>query len=68
MKAGEYMDVIVHMPTTPKGLEILARRINEAHLNMVVKDLNKKSFPYEQKVELFEAVCERIDENYRNRH
>ena len=68
MKAGEYMDVIVHMPTTPIGLEILARRINEAHLNMVVKDLNKKSFPYEQKVELFEAVCERIDENYRNRH
>ena len=62
------MDVIVHMPTTPIGLEILARRINEAHLNMVVKDLNKKSFPYEQKVELFEAVCERIDENYRNRH
>ena len=68
MKAGEYMDVIVHMPTSPEGMEILARRINEAHLKMVVNDLNKKSFPYEQKVELFEAVCERIDENYRNRH
>ena len=68
MKAGEYMDVIVHMPTSPEGMEILAHRINEAHLKMVTTNINKLGCPYEHKVELFEAVCEKIEENYRNRH
>ena len=48
------------MPTTPEGMEILSRRLNEAHLTMVAKNINKLNCPYEQKVDLFEKVCSKI--------
>ena len=48
------------MPTTPEGMEILSRRLNEAHLTMVANNINKLNCPYEQKVDLFEKVCSKI--------
>lgn len=68
MKVGELVDIIVHMPITNEGKELLARRINEAHLKMVTSNINKLGCSYEQKVELFEAVCDKIQEKYKNRH
>lgn len=55
------MNIIVHMPTTPEGMEILSRRLNEAHLTMVANNINKLNCPYEQKVDLFEKVCSKIE-------
>ena len=54
------MNIIVHLPEMPEGMELLSRRLNEAHLTMVANNINKLNCPYEQKVELFERVCEKI--------
>lgn len=54
------MNIIVHLPEILEGMELLSGRLNEARLTMVANNINKLSCLYEQKVELFEHVCEEI--------
>lgn len=55
------MIINVIFPTTEEGKEILYRALYKAHLDMVVKNLNKLNIPYEQKLKLFDAVCDKIE-------
>ena len=48
------------MPSSKEDKEKLSRAICKAHLDMVVANINKLNIPYEQKLKLFEAVCDEI--------
>ena len=49
------------LPNTEEGKETLYRAIYKAYLDMVATNINKLNIPYEQKIKLFDAVCDKIE-------
>lgn len=62
MEGGESMNVIVHLPDTKEGWELLDDRLAEFHSQFIINEINKLPCSYERKLEILEGVKKRIEE------
>jgi hypothetical protein len=62
MKGGEKMNVIVHLPDTKEGWEILNDRLAEFQSDFIINEINNLPCSYERKLEVLEGVKRKIEE------
>jgi hypothetical protein len=52
------ISVIVHEPKTNEGKQKLSKCVSDVHANLVVQFINSLNCPFEQKIQLFDAVIQ----------
>ena len=53
---GFYIEIILHLPGTESGLQMLQNTVAEIHAKEVLNYLNRQSFPLCQKLAVLDAV------------
>lgn len=56
---GIYMNVVVYLPKTEKGLEILNKKITYQHAKIVAEKIFKSKYSDEDKEKILKAVCDK---------
>lgn len=56
------MNVIVHLPSTKEGWEMLDERIAEIHSEFIINQINALPCSYERKLEILEGVKRKIEQ------
>lgn len=55
------MNVIVHLPSTKEGWEMLNERIAEIHSEFIINQINDLPCSYERKLEILEGVKRKLE-------
>jgi hypothetical protein len=62
------MNIIVHLPDTEDGWEMLNDRMAEFHAGVILNQINNLPCSYEKKLEILEGVKRRIEEESHESH
>ena len=59
-RAKEKINVILHPPTNEKDIAAIQEAFGELYAHIIEKELAKHDLTYEEKVYIFEKVCEQL--------
>ncbi|GFN37212.1 hypothetical protein [Tepidimicrobium xylanilyticum] len=55
------MNIIVHLPNTKEGWDMLSKRMVEIHSEFIINEINNLPYSYEKKLEILEGIKQEVE-------